>query len=71
MKNMKKWIADHLWMSGYLMFIVLFGAMAVIAFTIGLYAVVVLSVSFMLWTIADLCRKAIEFKKFKEKENNK
>lgn len=53
------------------MFIVSFGATAVIAFTIGLYAVVVLGVVFMLWTTADLCRKAIEFKKFKEKENNK
>lgn len=53
------------------MFIVLFGAVAVLAFTIGLYAVVVLGVAFMLWTIADLCQKAIEFKKFKEKENNK
>ena len=53
------------------MFIVLFGAIAVIAFTIGLYAVVVLGVAFMLWTVADLFRKAIEFKKFKEKENNK
>ena len=69
--GMKKWIVDHLWMAGYLMFIVLFGAVAVIAFTIGLYAVVVLGVAFMLWTAADLFRKAIEFKKFKEKENNK
>ena len=53
------------------MFIALYGAMAVVAFTIGIYAVVVLSVAFMLWTAADLCQKAIEFKKFKEKENNK
>ena len=68
---MKKWIVDHLWMTGHLMFIVLFGALAIIAFTIGLYAVVVLGVAFILWTVADLCRKAIEFKKFKEKENNK
>ncbi len=53
------------------MFIVSFGAIAVVAFTIGLYAVVVLGVVFMLWTVADLFWKAIEFKKFKEKENNK
>jgi ABC-type nickel/cobalt efflux system permease component RcnA len=68
---MKKWIVDHLWMAGYLVFIALFGALAVIAFTIGLYGVTVLGVAFILWTAADLCRKAIEFKKFKEKENNK
>ena len=53
------------------MFIVLFGALAIIAFTIDLYAVVVLGVAFILWTVADLCQKAIEFKKFKEKEKNK
>ena len=58
-------------MAGYLVFIVLFGALAVIAFTIGLYGVSVLGVAFVLWTVADLCQKAIEFKKFKEKENNK
>lgn len=58
-------------MTGHLMFIALYGALAVIAFTIGIYAVVVLGVAFMLWTVADLFRKAIEFKKFKEKENNK
>ena len=68
---MKKWIVDHLWMTGHLMFIALYGALAVIAFTIGIYAVVVLGVAFILWTVADLCQKAIEFKKFKEKENNK
>ena len=54
-----------------MVFIALYGAMAVIAFTIGIYAVVVLGVAFMLWTAADLCRKAIEIKKFKEKEKNK
>ena len=67
--HMKKWIVENSWTLGYIAFMLLYGAFAVVSFLCKEPALVGLGVVFFAMTAIDLCLKIKKLKN-QEKEND-